>query len=130
MSKLLQWDAPTKLCAVDDQIANPTWARMLAGQHHVIAQGRWEAVDYLKEVAGLYHLAGGGAASRYEWAKAIIEMDPMRKEHIVKQLLPSKSNEFPTPANRPRDNRLCMSLVHSTLNIYITDWKDQLRKLW
>lgn len=132
VSKVLQWARQQKIMRiVDDQIANPTWARMLAeATSHVIAQGRWEAVDYLKEVAGLYHLAGGGAASRYEWAKAIIEMDPMRKEHIVKQLLPSKSNEFPTPANRPRDNRLCMSLVHSTLNIYITDWKDQLRKLW
>jgi len=132
VSKVLQWARQEEIMRiVDDQIANPTWARMLAeATSQVIAQGRLEPIEYVKENAGLYHLAGGGAASRYDWAKAIVEIDPNKHEQIVKQILPAKSSEFPTLAKRPADNRLNMELVHNVFNICISDWKDQLNKLW
>lgn len=132
VAKVLQWARQQEIMRiVDDQIANPTWARMLAeATSQVVAQGRFEQIEFIKENAGLYHLAGGGAASRYDWARAIVEMDPNKQEQVVKQIVKTNSNEFQTPAIRPNDTRLSMGLVHSVFNIYINDWKDQLRNLW
>ncbi|MDY6825551.1 MAG: sugar nucleotide-binding protein [Thermodesulfobacteriota bacterium] len=87
---------------VDDQISSPTWARTLAeATAQVIAQGRGEPVEYIREKRGLYHLAGGGSCSRYEWAKAILEMDPHKEEQVVKSVIRDQSKSFPTPAKRP-----------------------------
>ncbi len=67
----------------------------------VLTQGCSEPVDYLREKAELYHLAGSGACSRYDWAQAILLLDHQKREQKVQQLLPAKSSEFPTPATRP-----------------------------
>ena len=62
VTKVLKWSRQhEKLHIVDDQISNPTWARILAQlTAHVLQRG----LDYARERSGLYHLAGGGHASR------------------------------------------------------------------
>ncbi|MDP2966327.1 MAG: sugar nucleotide-binding protein [Pelolinea sp.] len=112
---------------VDDQISSPTWARMLAeATAQIIAQGRGEPVDYIKEKAGLYHLAGGGSCSRYEWARAILDMDPKKEEQVVKELLPAKTSEFPTPAMRPANTALDCSAFEKTFNLLLHSWQQTL----
>ena len=103
VTKVLQWARTQEVMrVVDDQISSPTSARMLAEVTALIlAQGRGDIFDYLKEKGGLYHCAGGGFCSRYEWAIAILDLDPHKEEQIVKQLLPAKSSDFAVPANRP-----------------------------
>ena len=131
VTKVLQWARQQEtLRVVDDQIGCPTGTRTLAeATAQVIAQGRGEAVEYLSEIAGLYHLAGGGAATRFEWAKAILELDPQRPEQRVKELLPAKTSEFPTPAERPYNTELCCSKIAS-LNVNISPWYESLKLLW
>ena len=66
VSKVLQW-ARTKetLRIVDDQISNPTWARMLAeATASLFVEGRSDFYDFIKAQAGIYHLAGKGSVSR------------------------------------------------------------------
>ena len=75
-----------------------TWARMLA---EITAQILARGDDYICERTGLYHLAGDGYASRFEWARLILELDPNRHEQMVKELLPAPTSEFLTPARRP-----------------------------
>jgi len=103
VTKVLQWAREQEvLRVVDDQISSPTSARMLAEiTALVLAQGRDDVFGYLREKGGLYHCAGGGSCSRYEWAKAILELDPRKEEQVVKELLPAKSSEFSVPADRP-----------------------------
>ena len=103
VSKVLQWAREQEVMrVVDDQISSPTSARMLAEVTALIlAQGRDDVPGYMGEKGGLYHCAGGGSCSRYEWAKAILELDPKKEEQVVKQLLPAKTHEFFTFAKRP-----------------------------
>lgn len=131
VTKVLQWARQQEsLRIVDDQVGSPTWARMLAeATAQVIAQGRGQPVEYMREKAGLYHLAGGGAASRYEWAKAILELDPRKEEQVVKELLPAKSSEFPTPAERPAHTGLNCDVVQELFHLYFENWKRQLSDL-
>jgi dTDP-4-dehydrorhamnose reductase len=122
VTKVLQWARQQEILRiVDDQIGSPTWARMLAeATSQVIAQGRGDPFGYIGEKAGLYHLAGGGSCSRYEWARAILELDPKKEEQIVKHLLPAKSSEFPTPAKRPMNTGLdCGKVVDKGLTNYL-----------
>jgi len=129
VTKVLEWARNQEtLRIVDDQIGSPTWARMLAeATAQVIAQGRGEPVGYLREKAGLYHLAGSGSCSRYVWAEAILQLDSKKEEQVVTKLLPAKSSEFLTPAERPVNTALECNRSKIIFNITLPCWKFALR---
>jgi dTDP-4-dehydrorhamnose reductase len=109
---------------VVDQISNPTWARMLAEiTSQVLAHGE----KYIYERAGLYHLAGDGLASRFEWARLILQLDPNSHEQLTKEVLPVMTSEFPSPALRPLFSGLDCSLFEQTFNLKLPSWQDALR---
>lgn len=125
VAKVLQWARyQTTLKIVSDQVGSPTWARLLAeASTQVIAQGRNDPVGFINEKAGLYHLAGSGSASRYEWAKTILELDPRRKEQVVKELLEVPSSEFSTPAQRPMFSALNCKKFFGAMKFQLPEWK-------
>jgi dTDP-4-dehydrorhamnose reductase len=125
VTKVLQWARTQEVMrVVDDQISGPTSARMLAEiTALILAQGRDDVFGYLSEKGGLYHCAGGGSCSRYEWAKAILEMDPKKEEHVVKELLPAKSNDFKVPANRPMASVLTNDKLEKTFALWLPPWE-------
>jgi dTDP-4-dehydrorhamnose reductase len=109
---------------VDDQVSSPTWARTLAEIiAQIMAQGRGDLIGYLSDKVGIYHLAGGGDCSRYEWAQAILATDPHPEMHVVKELIPAKSDEFPTPAQRPLVSILDCEKIINTFQLELPDWK-------
>lgn len=120
VTKVLRWAREQEVMrVVDDQISSPTSARMLAEVAAlVLAQGRDDVYGYLQEKGGLYHCAGSGACSRYEWAKAILDSDPHKEEQVVKQMLPAKSADFPTPALRPRETVLDLRKIVLSLGLF------------
>jgi len=128
VTKVLHWARTQEVMrVVDDQISSPTSARMLAEiTALILAQGRNDVLGYLKEKGGLYHCAGGGFCSRYEWAKAIVEMDPQKKEQVVREILPVKSSDFAVPANRPLVSILDCNRVQGLL-VYCLYWHLGLR---
>jgi dTDP-4-dehydrorhamnose reductase len=125
VTKVLQWASQDEtLRIVDDQISNPTWARMLAEiTSQVVAQGTGKVL----EQAGLYHLAGSGRASRFEWAQTILELDPDKADRTVKEILPALTTDFPTAAQRPSFSALNCELFESRFHLRLPDWKDALR---
>jgi len=131
VNKVLGWARQQEVMRiVDDQIGSPTWARMLAeATAHVIARGGNDPLAYLQQHSGLYHLAGDGAASRYEWAREVIDQDPKKEEQVVRQIIPAKSDEFPNPAHRPVYSALDCSKFKQTFGFVIPDWKDSIKLL-
>lgn len=131
VTKVLQWAHQQQtLRVVDDQIGSPTSSRMLAeATTQVLAQGRNEAVDYLVEHAGLYHLAGAGSASRFEWTQQILALDPDREGQTVKELIPAKTSEFPAPAVRPAQTGLSVQKFEDAFGLKIPPWQENLRLL-
>jgi dTDP-4-dehydrorhamnose reductase len=124
VNKVLQWSRQNEILRiVEDQVANPTWARLLA---EVTAQLMARGFDYLTEHCGLYHLAGSGFASRFEWACHILELDPHAAEQKVKQLLPARTADFPTPAQRPLFSALSCNLFEQTFKLTLPPWKEAL----
>lgn len=77
-----------RIRVVDDQTGSPTYAGHLAPA----------LLDLVGTCPpGVYHLAGSGSATRREWAQAVIEATGL--DCIAD---PATSDEFPTPARRPR----------------------------
>jgi len=128
VTKVLKWAREREtLHIVDDQISTPTWARTLAeASAQVVAQGRNDPVGYIKEKRGLYHLTDGGACSRYDWAKAIIELDPDKEEQVVSKLLPARSVDFKSPSDRPELSTILCEKVNSSFNLTLPLWKKSL----
>ncbi len=128
VTKVLQWARQHEtLRIVDDQVSSPTWARTLAeSTAQVIAQGREQAVDYIQENGGLFHLAGGGSCSRYEWAQTILALDPNQEQQLVKEIIPAKTIDFPTAAERPLVSVLSNQQFTDTFKIGSGTWQTAL----
>ncbi|MGN0015341.1 MAG: dTDP-4-dehydrorhamnose reductase [Candidatus Gastranaerophilaceae bacterium] len=77
-----------ELKVVDDQIGCPTWTQELSNG---IATLLSEEAPY-----GIYHVCGTGKTSWYGFAKEIFELAGLKVN-----LIPCKSDEFPSPAKRP-----------------------------
>jgi len=130
ITKTLQWARQkTELRVVDDQVSNPTWARMLAeATSMLLAQGVGDVPAYVGEKSGLYHLAGWGFASRYEWAQQILANDPKRTEQLVQTLQPARTDEFPALAERPLFSALDCSRFEKTFNLRLPPWQEALQR--
>jgi dTDP-4-dehydrorhamnose reductase len=129
VNKVLKWSRQNKtLKVVSDQISGPTWARALAEiTGFVLAQNKKELYESIREKKGVYHLAGNGFTSRYEWAKQVLANDPTPAEQMAQAIGPALSEEFPTPAVRPLFSALDCSLFEETFDLRLPDWKDTLQ---
>lgn len=123
VNKVLEW-AKTKseLRIVDDQIGSPTWARTLAEATAQVLARHTVDSHWLESRLGLYHLAGAGSVSRYEWVKEILRITG--REDIV--VLPAKTAEFPTPAVRPLFSGLECRKLKTSFGIQIESWNTNL----
>ena len=125
VNKALKWSRQQEMLrVVSDQISNPTWARTLAEvTTDVLRQGQ----AYIRERSDLYHLAGKGFASRYDWVKMILALDPHREEQSVQKILPAQSSDFPMPAERPTFSALNCDLFEEVFGMTLSNWEDDLQ---
>jgi dTDP-4-dehydrorhamnose reductase len=128
VNKVLGWSRKNSILRiVDDQISGPTWARMLAELTVLLlAQDQANGYERLRERSGIYHLAGSGYTSRYEWAKQILANDPRRSEQIIQVIEPGRSAEFPSPATRPLFSALDCSRFEETFGLRLPAWDKAL----
>ncbi len=125
VNKVLGWSRHNEtLHMVTDQIGNPTWSRMLA---EITAQILAQGMNNIRDRCGLYHLAGSGFTSRFDWAKLILELDPEKSGQIVKDVLPSLTSDFPTPAKRPLFSALNCDHFGASFGLQLPDWQTALR---
>ena len=129
VNKVLGWARKNpSLRIVDDQISNPTWARRLAEiTSLLLAQNQARLYEIMREKRGIYHLAGSGYTSRYEWAKQILLNDPERSQQIVKTIQPVHSDEFSTPATRPLFSALDCTRFEETFGLHLQPWTNSLQ---
>ena len=117
-----------ELRVVADQVGAPTWSRMLAEATAAIlapfrAGNGWEIP---REVSGVYHLAARGSTSWHGFAEAILAADPARAEQRARRVVPIASEEYPTPAPRPRYSVLNSERAERVFGVALPDWREQL----
>jgi dTDP-4-dehydrorhamnose reductase len=129
VTKVMEWSrVQPSLRIVSDQVSNPTWCRMLAEVTSLLlAKGGSNLHGWLGERRGVYHLAGDGYASRFDWARAILELDPRREEQVTQEMLPASTGDFPTPARRPLNSALNCDRFAETFGLRLPPWKAALQ---
>jgi dTDP-4-dehydrorhamnose reductase len=135
VTKVLGWSRQQRILRmVTDQIGNPIWARTAAeatAQLLAMGIGRTKPasaiVSWLAERSGLYHFVGPDHASRFEWAQAILRLDPRHGEQVTEQVLPALTSEFPTPARRPLFSALDNRKLIQTFGLQLPAWESALR---
>jgi dTDP-4-dehydrorhamnose reductase len=129
VNKVIRWSRQNKtLKVVNDQISGPTWARALAEvTGFLIAQNKEDFHKNIFERRGVYHLAGSGFTSRYEWARQILANDPESPEQITEAVEPASSADFPTPAARPLFSALDCSRFEEAFGLRLPDWSSTLQ---
>ena len=119
----------TSLRVVADQVGSPTFCRDLAQATALLLHGlRGASAEAVGAAHGVYHLAGDGACSRYELAKAAIELDPRRAEHQLRELEPIPSEAYPLPAARPKHAPLDCGKAQRRFGIRLPPWRESLAR--
>lgn len=110
-----------QLGVVADQVGTPTYAGDLAKVILDILQ--MSSSDSKKFVTGIYHYSNEGAASWYDFTKAIFEYSP----GITCRVNPIDTASYPTPASRPAYSVLNKSKIKATFGVNIPYWRDSLK---
>jgi len=129
VSKVLGWARNhSELKIVNDQVSNPTWCRMLAGATAtLVTRAGKSPAEWIGERRGVYNLAGDGYTSRLDWAKSILELDPNPDQQVFQHLKPTKTSEYPTPAERPLFSALNCDKFYDTFQFRLPDWREALK---
>ncbi|MCU0489197.1 MAG: dTDP-4-dehydrorhamnose reductase [Anaerolineales bacterium] len=134
VTKVLGWARKNRqLSIVADQVSNPTWARMLAEitaqllATHSAAGDSCSLYEWFSEHRGIYHLAGSGFTSRLDWARAILSLDPHLEQQVVEELIPARTSDFPSPAERPLFSALNCDRFTQAFGLRLPDWQDALQ---
>lgn len=116
-----------KLNIVSDQFGGPTSAKS-------IAKTLLNLVDiYHKDNSiewGTYHYCGKGKTSWYNFAKEIFNQanisGVLNKEIQINAI---KTEEYPTPAKRPKNSMLDCTKIMNTFGIEPQDWRIELKQV-
>jgi dTDP-4-dehydrorhamnose reductase len=100
---------------VSDQYGSPTYAADLAEAiMMIITSGKWQA--------GIYNYSNDGKISWFDFANEIKRL--IHSACIVNAL---STEQFPTPAKRPKYSVLDKTKIQQTFSLQLKDWKKSLQ---
>ena len=108
-----------ELSVVSDQIGTPTNAVDLAEALIQIIRHQTSNLDCF----GIYNFSNEGSCSWYDFAKEIF-----RLKNLEINLNSITTEEYPTPAKRPKYSVLDKTKIKTTFGIEIKDWKESLKE--
>lgn len=128
-----------ELSIVDDQVGAPTWSRAIAEATSKILRqlgyGRPSFKEACARQSGIYNLTAAGQTSWYGFAAAILANAASQRpgesvltlEHVP-TLEPITTEQYPTPARRPRNSVLLHDKLQRTLGAVLPEWEISLRE--
>jgi len=112
-----------ELRIVDDQIGSPTSSRMIAEATAQILAQLLRKKDV--GIQAVYHLSANGQVSWHGFARAIIAKLKIASFDL-KNLLPIPTEQYPTPARRPKNSVLSKVRLQADFGIVPPDWEQSL----
>ncbi len=115
----------SRLKVVSDQFGSPTSAADLA--ETVLTIGR-QIQNSIKIVWGTYHYCGLGTATWHLFAEKIFQIAKQYTPLRIETVEPIKTDEYPTPAERPMYSVLDCSRIEQRLGIHPKPWEESLHE--
>jgi dTDP-4-dehydrorhamnose reductase len=104
-----------ELTVVDDQVGAPTSSLAIA---------RATAQVLRPGAHGTYHLSAAGQTTWFGFARAILA-----RAGIATSIRPIRTEDYPTPARRPRNSRLDCSRLRQDFGLSLAPWEEQLSEV-
>ena len=108
-----------ELSVVGDQIGSPTYATDLANA--ILGTMQNKAFKEVGQETQVYHYSNAGEISWYEFAKEIFKL-----AGIQCSVSPITTEQYPTPAKRPKNTLMNKDKIAETFSVNIPDWKESL----
>jgi dTDP-4-dehydrorhamnose reductase len=108
-----------ELSVVGDQKGSPTYATDLADVILEIIQNK--SFTRMGQVTQIYHYSNKGEISWYEFTKEIFEL-----ADIQCSINPITTEQYPTPAKRPKNTLMNKDKIADTFSVNIPDWNESL----
>jgi dTDP-4-dehydrorhamnose reductase len=112
------------LRVVNDQSGCPTYAGDIAEALLTIAS--YILSNSQNSLWGTYHYCGQGVTTWYGFAQAIFEHGQKYFPLKIKKLIPITTEEYPTPAQRPRNSVLDCTAIKQCFGINPVSWEKGL----
>jgi dTDP-4-dehydrorhamnose reductase len=114
-----------KLTVINDQHGAPTGADLIAdvtahAMRHVL---NTQNISF----SGVYHLVASGETTWHGYASHVIEQARTINPELnwkVGDVAPVPTNEFPTPAKRPLNSRLCTNKLQLAFGLVMPPWQQ------
>jgi len=104
-----------ELRVVDDQTGAPTSSLAIArATVQLLPRG----------AAGLFHMTASGATTWCGFARAILQ-----RAGLATPVVPIRTEDYPTPARRPRNSRLDCSRLRADFGVALASWEEQLAEV-
>jgi UDPglucose 6-dehydrogenase len=108
-----------ELNIVSDQIGSPTYATDLAGVILEIIKNK--KFREMGQTTQIYHYSNEGEISWYEFAQEIFKI-----AKIDCKVSPITTQQYPTPAKRPKNTLMCKGKISGEFSVSVSDWRDSL----
>jgi dTDP-4-dehydrorhamnose reductase len=106
----------TELRVVDDQVGAPTSSLAIARATAQLLRA--------PGAAGLYHLSAAGRTSWCGFARAILG-----RAGITTPVVPIRSEDYPSPARRPRNSLLDNARLRGAFHVSLPSWEEGLAEV-
>ena len=108
-----------ELSVVSDQIGSPTYATDLANA--ILDTMQNKALKEPSQTTQVFHYSNAGEISWYEFAEEIFKI-----ANIDCKANPIVTEQYPTPAKRPKNTLMGKDKIAETFSVNIADWKESL----
>lgn len=126
MLRLAATGAPFNV--VDDQIGAPTSAELLAD----VTAHMLRAALAQPKLGGIYHCASAGETSWHAYARFVVAQARAMGWPLLatpEQIAPIASRDYPTPARRPLNSRLCCDKLTDAFGLHLPPWQGQVQRM-
>ena len=115
-----------QLTIINDQVGTPTSASLIADVTAQALRYYLLANDAEKiQLLGHYHLVPTGVTTWYEYAQFIFDLAKKQGETLmIKEVLPTTTNNYPTPAKRPLNSRLNNQKIQTNFQLSLPKWQQ------
>ena len=115
-----------KLTIINDQVGTPTSASLIADVTAQALRYYLLANDAEKiQLLGHYHLVPTGVTTWCEYAQFIFDLAKKQGETLmIKEVLPTTTDNYPTPAKRPLNSRLNNQKIQTNFQLSLPKWQQ------
>ena len=119
-----------ELSIVDDQVGSPTSAGLIADLTLRCLKVSMQDKRDNSFSSDLYHLSASGCTSWFGFSNEILKMvsNMDRERYRIKNIIAVSSDEYRTPAMRPKNSRLSTSKLCNKFVLTMPDWRDVLEE--